>query len=240
MFGCSVQNARSALDRYGQTTQASLSFGSIVHRRNPAARSTENWFDFDSRRFHRAGVAGGYLSGGRLLRVYLPPEAPDLSAAVDGGLEPVRTALSQSGALLWIPAARSWNRSTLALCACRSVFFLGAQIYSQRKPWIVPCRSPWRPGFWAAANAFHLLTVAPVVVPSVCCPLPLPPFLAGEPPPRNSCGPTACDLFFRLGGPSADALFRLSQCTGSGTNSAFARSPRAFRFCGHAHGHGDL
>src|SRR5271170_473688 len=98
-FGCAVQNARSALDKYGQTTQASLSFGSIVRRSNRAARSTENWFDFDSRRLHCAGVAGGYLSGGRLLWVYLPPQAPDVRAVVDGGLEPVRAALSQSGAL---------------------------------------------------------------------------------------------------------------------------------------------
>src|SRR6202790_28695 len=68
----------------------------------------------------------------------------------------------------WIPAGPlplSLNRWLYALAAL--CFFLGAQIYSQRKPWIVPAAvTGGILGFWAAANAVHLLTLVPVAIPS--------------------------------------------------------------------------
>ncbi len=69
----------------------------------------------------------------------------------------------------WIPRSaflEPLNDWLYALAAL--FFFLGAQLYAQRKPWIVPCAiTAGVLGLWAAANAFHFLTAAPVVVPSV-------------------------------------------------------------------------
>ncbi len=69
----------------------------------------------------------------------------------------------------WIPRSavlESLNDWLYALAAL--FFFLGAQLYAQRKPWIVPCATTAGVlGLWAAANAVHYLTAAPVVVPSV-------------------------------------------------------------------------
>jgi diguanylate cyclase (GGDEF)-like protein/putative nucleotidyltransferase with HDIG domain len=68
----------------------------------------------------------------------------------------------------WTPGAPlllSLNRWLYGLAAL--FFFLGAQIYAQRKPWIVPaavCAGIL--AVWAAANAMHLLTVVPVAIPS--------------------------------------------------------------------------
>jgi len=69
----------------------------------------------------------------------------------------------------WIPRSailESLNDWLYALAAL--FFFLGAQLYAQHKPWIAPCAiTAGVLGLWAAANAFHFLTEAPVVVPSV-------------------------------------------------------------------------
>jgi diguanylate cyclase (GGDEF)-like protein/putative nucleotidyltransferase with HDIG domain len=70
---------------------------------------------------------------------------------------------------MWIPGSvpqTSLNQWLYALAAL--FFFLGAQLYSQQKPWIVPCSVAGVVlGAWALANAFHLPTVVPVVVPSM-------------------------------------------------------------------------
>jgi diguanylate cyclase (GGDEF)-like protein/putative nucleotidyltransferase with HDIG domain len=68
----------------------------------------------------------------------------------------------------WIPDSplqTSLNRWLYALAAI--FFFLGAQLYSQRKPWSVPAAiTGVLLGLWAAANGIHLLTAVPVVIPS--------------------------------------------------------------------------
>jgi hypothetical protein len=46
-------------------------------------------------------------------------------------------------------------------------FFLGAQLYSQRQPWIVPCAiAAGMLGIWAGANTVPALSGVPVVIPS--------------------------------------------------------------------------
>ncbi len=69
----------------------------------------------------------------------------------------------------WIPGSilqNSLNHWLYALAAL--FFFLGGQLYSQRKPWIVPCAiTAGVLGLWAAANAVHVLTFIPVVIPSM-------------------------------------------------------------------------
>jgi diguanylate cyclase (GGDEF)-like protein/putative nucleotidyltransferase with HDIG domain len=68
----------------------------------------------------------------------------------------------------WLPSGPlqlALNRWLYALAAL--FFFVGAQLYSQRKPWIVPAAITGGVlGLWAGANAVHLLTAAPVCVPS--------------------------------------------------------------------------
>jgi diguanylate cyclase (GGDEF)-like protein/putative nucleotidyltransferase with HDIG domain len=47
-------------------------------------------------------------------------------------------------------------------------FFLGAQLYAQRKPWIIPAAvAGGLLGVWAIANALHVLTFVPFLIPSV-------------------------------------------------------------------------
>ncbi len=67
----------------------------------------------------------------------------------------------------WIPdgpvetAVSRWIYAVASLC-----FFLGAQLYSQRKPWFTAAIITAAVlGMWAAANAFNLISV-PVVIPS--------------------------------------------------------------------------
>lgn len=67
----------------------------------------------------------------------------------------------------WIPdgpvetAVSRWIYAVASLC-----FFLGAQLYSQRKPWFTAAIVTAAVlGMWAAANAFNLISV-PVVIPS--------------------------------------------------------------------------
>ena len=68
----------------------------------------------------------------------------------------------------WLPSSPfqdALNRWLYALAAL--FFFLGAQLYAQHKPWTIPAAiSGVILGLWAAANAVHLLTVVPVVIPS--------------------------------------------------------------------------
>jgi diguanylate cyclase (GGDEF)-like protein/putative nucleotidyltransferase with HDIG domain len=68
----------------------------------------------------------------------------------------------------WIPSSPiqgALNRWLYALAAL--FFFLGAQIYAQRKPWIVPAVvTGGMLGVWSAANIIHLLNPVPVVIPS--------------------------------------------------------------------------
>ena len=60
----------------------------------------------------------------------------------------------------------SLNHWLYALAAL--FFFLGAQLYAQHKPWVVPCAiAAGVLGLWAAANAMHFFTVVPVVIPSI-------------------------------------------------------------------------
>ena len=55
-----------------------------------------------------------------------------------------------------------WIYALAALC-----FFLGAQIYSQRKPWYIPAAIVAAVlGLWALANGFGWFTVVPVFIPS--------------------------------------------------------------------------
>jgi diguanylate cyclase (GGDEF)-like protein/putative nucleotidyltransferase with HDIG domain len=70
---------------------------------------------------------------------------------------------------LWIPASALQSLLNHWLYALAALFFfLGAQLYSQRKPWIVPCAVVAAVlAVWAGANALHLLTVVPVVMPSM-------------------------------------------------------------------------
>jgi diguanylate cyclase (GGDEF)-like protein/putative nucleotidyltransferase with HDIG domain len=69
----------------------------------------------------------------------------------------------------WIPGSplqTSLNQWLYALAAL--FFFLGAQLYAGRAPWKVPAMIAAAVlGLWAAANAIHLLTAVPVVIPSV-------------------------------------------------------------------------
>ena len=62
------------------------------------------------------------------------------------------------------PVETSLNRWIYALALL--CFFLGAQLYAQRKPWIIPAAVVAVVlGLWAAANAAHLISIS-VVVPS--------------------------------------------------------------------------
>ncbi len=69
----------------------------------------------------------------------------------------------------WIPGSllqTAVNRWLYALAALS--FVLGAQFYAQRKPWKLACGiTAFVLGLWAALNAFSLLTVIPVVMPSI-------------------------------------------------------------------------
>jgi diguanylate cyclase (GGDEF)-like protein/putative nucleotidyltransferase with HDIG domain len=59
-------------------------------------------------------------------------------------------------------AANRWIYSLAALC-----FFLGAQVYSQRKPWYVPAAVAGAVlGLWSLANGIGSLGTVPVVIPS--------------------------------------------------------------------------
>ena len=59
-------------------------------------------------------------------------------------------------------AASRWFYSLAALC-----FFLGAQIYSQRRPWYLPAAVAGTVlGLWSLANGIGWLAVVPVVIPS--------------------------------------------------------------------------
>jgi len=59
-------------------------------------------------------------------------------------------------------AAGRWFYSLAALC-----FFLGAQIYSQRRPWYLPAAIAGTVlGLWSLANGIGWLAVVPVVIPS--------------------------------------------------------------------------
>jgi len=69
----------------------------------------------------------------------------------------------------WIPgspvqtAVNRWLYASAALS-----FALGAQFYSQRKPWKLGCGiAAVGLGLWAAANALNWITVIPVVLPSI-------------------------------------------------------------------------
>jgi diguanylate cyclase (GGDEF)-like protein/putative nucleotidyltransferase with HDIG domain len=68
----------------------------------------------------------------------------------------------------WIPGSplqQALNRWLYVLAGL--FFFLGAQLYAQRKAWVVPAAITGVVlGLWAAANGIHLLTSVPVVVPS--------------------------------------------------------------------------
>jgi diguanylate cyclase (GGDEF)-like protein/putative nucleotidyltransferase with HDIG domain len=69
----------------------------------------------------------------------------------------------------WIPGSplqTAVNRWLYALAALS--FVLGAQFYSQRKPWKLGCGiAAVGLGLWAAANALNWITVIPVVLPSI-------------------------------------------------------------------------
>jgi diguanylate cyclase (GGDEF)-like protein/putative nucleotidyltransferase with HDIG domain len=69
----------------------------------------------------------------------------------------------------WIPGSplqTAVNRWLYALAALS--FVLGAQLYSQRKPWKLGCGiAAVGLGLWAAANALNWITVIPVVLPSI-------------------------------------------------------------------------
>jgi len=69
----------------------------------------------------------------------------------------------------WIPGSpvqTAVNRWLYALAALS--FALGAQFYSQRKPWKLGCGiAAVGLGLWAAANALNWITVIPVVLPSI-------------------------------------------------------------------------
>jgi diguanylate cyclase (GGDEF)-like protein/putative nucleotidyltransferase with HDIG domain len=74
------------------------------------------------------------------------------------------------------PALVSWSPDSDVLHALNHwlyalaalFFFLGAQLYAQRKPWMVTCAiAAGVLGLLAAASAFHYLTTVPVVVPSI-------------------------------------------------------------------------
>ena len=75
-----------------------------------------------------------------------------------------------SPALAWwtangelLQSLNHWLYAVAALC-----FFLGAQLYALRKPWIATCSiAAGILGLLAVANAFHYLTAVPVVVPSI-------------------------------------------------------------------------
>jgi diguanylate cyclase (GGDEF)-like protein/putative nucleotidyltransferase with HDIG domain len=68
----------------------------------------------------------------------------------------------------WIPGnsvQEALNRWLYALAVL--FFFLGAQIYAQRKPWILPAAvTGGILGVWSIANTIHLLTIVPVIIPS--------------------------------------------------------------------------
>ena len=67
----------------------------------------------------------------------------------------------------WIPEGPLETSLSRWIYALASIwFFLGAQLYAQRKPWITQAIITAAVlGFWAAANAVHLISV-PVVIPS--------------------------------------------------------------------------
>jgi diguanylate cyclase (GGDEF)-like protein/putative nucleotidyltransferase with HDIG domain len=76
-------------------------------------------------------------------------------------LSPALAAWSPDSELL--RALNHWLYAVAAL-----FFFLGAQLYAQRKPWMVTCAiTAGVLGLAAAANAFRYLTAVPVVVPSI-------------------------------------------------------------------------
>ena len=69
----------------------------------------------------------------------------------------------------WIPEGPieiSLSRWIYALASIS--FFVGAQLYAQRKPWIVPaCIAAGVLGLWTIGNYLNYVTI-PVVVPSAC------------------------------------------------------------------------
>jgi diguanylate cyclase (GGDEF)-like protein/putative nucleotidyltransferase with HDIG domain len=68
----------------------------------------------------------------------------------------------------WVPGGVLQNALNHWLYALAALFFfLGAQLYAQRKPWIVPCAAAGVIlGLWSAANALHFFAV-PVAIPSM-------------------------------------------------------------------------
>jgi diguanylate cyclase (GGDEF)-like protein/putative nucleotidyltransferase with HDIG domain len=68
----------------------------------------------------------------------------------------------------WLPSSPVQSPLNHWLCALAALcFFLGAQVYAQHKPWIVPAAvAAGILGLWAAADAIHLLPFAPVIIPS--------------------------------------------------------------------------
>jgi len=69
----------------------------------------------------------------------------------------------------WIPGSPVQTAVNRWLYASASLSFaLGAQFYSQRKPWKLGCGiAAVGLGLWAAANALNWITVIPVVLPSI-------------------------------------------------------------------------
>jgi diguanylate cyclase (GGDEF)-like protein/putative nucleotidyltransferase with HDIG domain len=143
--------------------------GSVVQLAAGAARSTENQSTLTHEGFIAlALLAATSLVAGFFAYIYSLKRQTYLVLWTVGwslfALHYLSPALSW-----WIPDGafmESLNHWLYALAAL--FFFLGAQLYAQRKPWIVPCAIAAAVlGLWAAANAFNFLTVAPVVVPSV-------------------------------------------------------------------------
>ena len=68
----------------------------------------------------------------------------------------------ESSAMLFETAFSPWINALAALC-----FFLGAQIYSQRKPWFITAGvAAVVLGIWSLANGFGFLAAVPVIIPS--------------------------------------------------------------------------
>ena len=142
----------------------------------------------------------------------------------------------------WIPRSaflESLNDWLYALAAL--FFFLGAQLYAQRRPWIVPCAiTAGVLGLWAAANAFHYLTTAPVVVPSVLLFVAVGAVFWQESRRQETLADRLLAVSFFSWTALRLAVFFFSPSAPERTSSAFLHRRGAVRFCGHAHGHGYL
>ena len=140
----------------------------------------------------------------------------------------------------WVPEGPSETPLSRWLYALvPMLFFIGAQLYSNRKPWIVPASvAAGVLGLWAIANYLHYLPVS-VVVPSACLFLAVAViFLAGNSATGDSRRPFAGYFFYVLGHPETFAVFVFLIRRGKPANRHERGNRGAFRLRHHAHGHG--